>query len=154
MGGSPAAISTKERLAIATAGAASARPFGRDAQWIEYHPAYRELETRRVRRSRIHAMSVSRAILGGRRTFLWWRSTPSPFCSTGRVCVGLPDHVKMAGAKLLSRFGDEDTEGRNIWDGAHRDRHEQADPGPAQFMTRRRGVSDRRKASQTTAMQG
>src|ERR1700692_4610019 len=52
--------------------------FGRDAQWIEYHPAYRELERNAFGEFGIHAMSVRT----GRRPILWWPSTLSRFCST------------------------------------------------------------------------
>jgi len=38
--------------------------FGRDAQWIEYHPAYRELENAAFGEFGIHAMSHRKGILG------------------------------------------------------------------------------------------
>jgi hypothetical protein len=38
--------------------------FGRDAQWIEYHPAYRELERAAFGEFGIHAMSLRKGILG------------------------------------------------------------------------------------------
>src|SRR5882757_9042372 len=38
--------------------------FGRDMQWIEYHPAYRELEKAAFGEFGIHAMSLRKGILG------------------------------------------------------------------------------------------
>src|SRR5215468_814126 len=38
--------------------------FGRDLQWIEYHPAYRELENAAYGQFGIHAMSHRKGILG------------------------------------------------------------------------------------------
>jgi len=38
--------------------------FGRDVQWIEYHPAYRELERAAFGEFGIHAMSIRKGILG------------------------------------------------------------------------------------------
>src|SRR3954454_24287295 len=38
--------------------------FGRDVQWIEYHPAYRELENPSFGEFGIHAMSLRSGILG------------------------------------------------------------------------------------------
>ncbi|HTB03161.1 MAG TPA: DNA alkylation response protein, partial [Bradyrhizobium sp.] len=38
--------------------------FGRDAQWIEYHPAYRELEKAAFGEFGIHAMSLRKGIMG------------------------------------------------------------------------------------------
>ena len=38
--------------------------FGRDRQWIEYHPAYRELERAAFGEFGIHAMSIRNGILG------------------------------------------------------------------------------------------
>src|ERR1700733_11672247 len=38
--------------------------FGRDAQYIEYHPAYRELERAAFGEFGIHAMSIRKGILG------------------------------------------------------------------------------------------
>src|ERR1700722_11189434 len=37
--------------------------FGRDVQWIEYHPAYRELERTAFGEFGIHAMSIRKGIL-------------------------------------------------------------------------------------------
>ena len=38
--------------------------FGRDRQWIEYHPAYRELERVAYGEFGIHAMSHRKGVLG------------------------------------------------------------------------------------------
>jgi len=38
--------------------------FGRDAQWIEYHPAYRELENAAFGEFGIHALSLRKGIMG------------------------------------------------------------------------------------------
>src|SRR5437762_10614356 len=56
--------------------------FGRDAQWIEYHPAYRELERAAFGEFGIHAMSLRKGIMGWPQPYPVWQSMPSPFCST------------------------------------------------------------------------
>ncbi len=38
--------------------------FGRDMQWIEYHPAYRELENAAFGEFGIHALSIRKGIMG------------------------------------------------------------------------------------------
>src|SRR5215467_10601607 len=38
--------------------------FGRDVQWIEYHPAYRELENAAFGEFGIHALSIRKGVMG------------------------------------------------------------------------------------------
>jgi len=56
--------------------------FGRDRQWIEYHPAYRELERVAYGEFGIHAMSHRKGILGWPTPIHPPPSTPSRICST------------------------------------------------------------------------
>jgi hypothetical protein len=104
---SPAVISTNARdsptgmcLNCISATASAATP-----KWIEYHPAYRELERAAFGEFGIHAMSVRKGIpglaadlSGGGQARLHVSVQP------GRVRAGLPDQCHlMAAPKLLLR---------------------------------------------------
>jgi len=56
--------------------------FGRDAQSIEYHPAYRELERAAFGEFGIHAMSLRKGILGWPEKYPVVAKPLSRFCST------------------------------------------------------------------------
>ena len=81
--------------------------FGRDEQWIEYHPAYRELERVAYGEFGIHAMSHRKGILG------WPETYPSAakhaftyLFNQAEFGLGCPINVTDGAAMLLSRFGD------------------------------------------------
>ncbi|MBM08839.1 MAG: DNA alkylation response protein [Magnetovibrio sp.] len=115
--------------------------FGRDEEWIEYHPAYRELEAVAYGHFGIHAMSHQSGILG-------W---PHPFPAVAKHAftylfnqaefgLGCPINVTDSGVHALKLFADEDIQERfvprmtttnidKLWQGA-------------QFMTEREGGSD------------
>ena len=82
--------------------------FGRDAQWIEYHPAYRELERHAFGEFGIHAMSVRKGILGWPQTYPVVAKHAFTFLfNQAEFGLGCPINVTDGCAKLLSRFGDE-----------------------------------------------
>ena len=59
--------------------------FGRDEDWIDYHPAYREMEKIAFGEFGLHAMSHRGGVLGLARALpTRSRSTPSPICSCRR----------------------------------------------------------------------
>src|SRR3977135_3256571 len=125
--------------------------FGRDAQWIEYHPAYRELERAAFGEFGIHAMSVRKGILGWPQTFPVVAKHAFTFLfNQAEFGLGCPINVTDGCAKLLSRFGDEALKAKYL------DGLTQTDMGKltqgGQFMTEKEGGSDVGKLT-TTAMQ-
>jgi acyl-CoA dehydrogenase len=114
--------------------------FGRDRQWIEYHPAYRRLEAVAYGEFGIHAMS-HRPILG-------WKTALSAVAkhaftllfNEAEFGLGCPINVTDSAAHLIRLFADEPTKARflprmlsqdmsELWQGA-------------QFMTEKAGGSD------------
>ena len=115
--------------------------FGRDEDWIEYHPAYRELEKVAYGHFGIHAMSHRGGILG-------W-SDPFPavakhaftyLFNQAEFGLGCPINVTDSGVHALKLFADSEIQQRfiprmtttnidELWQGA-------------QFMTEREGGSD------------
>lgn len=115
--------------------------FGRDRQWIEYHPAYRELEEAAYGTFGIHAMSHRGGIMG-------W---PEPYPATAKHAftylfnqaefgLGCPINVTDSGVHALRRFADQElqdwlvplmttTDVDVLWQGG-------------QYMTEKEGGSD------------
>jgi acyl-CoA dehydrogenase len=115
--------------------------FGRDLQWIEYHPAYRRLEEAAFGTFAMHAMSHRAGVLG-------W---PEPFPAVAKHAftylfnqaefgLGCPINVTDSGAHVIRLFADDEVKERFLpnmltddvdvlWQGA-------------QFMTEREGGSD------------
>jgi len=115
--------------------------FGRDEQWIEYHPAYRELERVAYGEFGIHAMSHRPGILG-------W---PAPYPAVAKHAftylfnqaefgLGCPINVTDGAAMLLSRFGDAALKAAYL-DGLTQTDMTRLTQG-AQFMTEKEGGSD------------
>jgi hypothetical protein len=115
--------------------------FGRDEQWIEYHPAYRELERVAYGEFGIHAMSHRRGVLG-------WPSTyPSVakhaftyLFNQAEFGLGCPINVTDGAAMLLSRYGDDELKAKYL-DGLTQTDMAKLTQG-AQFMTEKEGGSD------------
>jgi len=125
--------------------------FGRDAQWIEYHPAYRELERAAFGEFGIHAMSVRKGILGWPQTFPVVAKHAFTFLfNQAEFGMGCPINVTDGCAKLLSRFGDEALKAKYL-DGLTETDMSRLTQG-GQFMTEKEGGSDVGKLT-TTAMQ-
>src|SRR5712672_1996540 len=125
--------------------------FGRDAQWIEYHPAYRALERAAFGEFGIHAMSVREGILGWPQTFPVVAKHAFTFLfNQAEFGMGCPINVTDGCAKLLSRFGDEALKAKYL-DGLTQTDMSRLTQG-GQFMTEKEGGSDVGKLT-TTAMQ-
>src|SRR6476646_6030518 len=82
--------------------------FGRDTQYIEYHPAYRELEKAAFGEFGIHALSIRKGIMG------WPDKYPvvakhafTYLFNQAEFGVGCPINVTDGCAKLLAKFGSE-----------------------------------------------
>jgi acyl-CoA dehydrogenase len=82
--------------------------FGRDVQWIEYHPAYRELEKAAFGEFGIHAMSVRKGILGWPDKYPVVAKHAFTFLfNQAEFGLGCPINVTDGCAKLLNNFGSE-----------------------------------------------
>ena len=116
-------------------------PFGRDEDWIEFHPAYREMEKIAFGDFGIHCMSRTPGILG-------WKERVPPLAKYvfqylfvqsefGLMC---PISVTETSALLIERYGSEEVKQRFL------PRMYSQDLGKviksAQFMTEKTGGSD------------
>ena len=80
--------------------------FGRDVQWIEYHPAYRELERAAFGEFGIHAMSIRKGILGWPDKYPVLAKHAFTFLfNQAEFGLGCPINVTDGCAKLLANFG-------------------------------------------------
>jgi alkylation response protein AidB-like acyl-CoA dehydrogenase len=115
--------------------------FGRDEPWIEYHPAYRELERVAYGEFSIHAMSHRPGVLG------WPAAYPSVakhaftyLFNQAEFGLGCPINVTDGAAMLLARFGDAALKAKYL-DGLTQTDLARLTQG-AQFMTEKEGGSD------------
>src|ERR1700710_2856403 len=127
--------------------------FGRDAQWIEYHPAYRELERAAFGEFGIHAMSLRKGILGWPQTYPVVAKHAFTFLfNQAEFGLGCPINVTDGCAKLLSKFGSEALKSKYL------DGLTQTDMGRltqgGQFMTEKEGGSDVGKLTTTAIQEG
>src|SRR5271168_3994524 len=125
--------------------------FGRDIQWIEYHPAYRELERAAFGEFGIHAMSLRKGILGWPDKYPVVAKHAFTFLfNQAEFGLGCPINVTDGCAKLLNNFGSEALKQKYL------DGLTQTDMGKltqgGQFMTEKEGGSDVGKLT-TTAME-
>lgn len=115
--------------------------FGRDRQWIEYHPAYRELERAAYGEFGIHAMSHRKGILGWPETYPVVAKHAFTFLfNQAEFGLGCPINVTDGAARLLSRFGDEALKAKYL-DGLTQTDMARLTQG-GQFMTEKEGGSD------------
>src|ERR1700757_4121533 len=115
--------------------------FGRDAQWIEYHPAYRELERAAFREFGIHAMSLRKGILGWPDKYPVVAKHAFTFLfNQAEFGLGCPINVTDGCAKLLANFGSEALMAKYL-DGLTQTDMEKLTQG-GQFMTEKEGGSD------------
>jgi len=127
--------------------------FGRDAQWIEYHPAYRELEKAAFGEFGIHAMSLRRGILGWPQTYPAVAKHAFTFLfNQAEFGLGCPINVTDGCAKLLANFGDAALKARYL-DGLTQTDMEKLTQG-GQFMTEKEGGSDVGKLTTTAVREG
>lgn len=115
--------------------------FGRDVQWIEYHPAYRELEKAAFGEFGIHAMSNAKSILGWPDKYPVVAKHAFTFLfNQAEFGLGCPINVTDGCAKLLANFGSDELKGRYL-DGLTTTDMDRLTQG-GQFMTEKEGGSD------------
>src|SRR5579871_6018515 len=115
--------------------------FGRDVQWIEYHPAYRELERAAFGEFGIHAMSIRKGILGWPDKYPVTAKHAFTFLfNQTEFGLGCPINVTDGCAKLLANFGSEALKDRYL-DGLTQTDMSKLTQG-GQFMTEKEGGSD------------
>lgn len=116
-------------------------PFGRDEDWLEFHPSYREMEQIGFGDFGIHCMSRTPGVLG-------WQDKVPPLAKYifqylfvqsefGLMC---PISATDTSAMLIERYGDEATKNRFL-PGMHSNDMNNILKG-AQFMTEKTGGSD------------
>jgi alkylation response protein AidB-like acyl-CoA dehydrogenase len=127
--------------------------FGRDVQWIEYHPAYRELERAAFGEFGIHAMSVRKGILGWPQPYPVVAKHAFTFLfNQAEFGLGCPINVTDGCARLLSRFGHEALRAKYL-DGLTQTDMSRLTQG-GQFMTEKEGGSDVGKLTTTAVREG
>jgi alkylation response protein AidB-like acyl-CoA dehydrogenase len=127
--------------------------FGRDVQWIEYHPAYRELERVAFGEFGIHAMSLRKGILGWPQTYPVVAKHAFTFLfNQAEFGLGCPINVTDGCAKLLSSFGGEALKTRYL-DGLTQTDMTKLTQG-GQFMTEKEGGSDVGKLTTIAVQEG
>jgi acyl-CoA dehydrogenase len=115
--------------------------FGRDAQWIEYHPAYRELERAAFGEFGIHAMSLRKGIMGWPEPYPVVAKHAFTFLfNQAEFGLGCPINVTDGCAKLLAKFGSEALQAKYL-DGLTQTDMTKLTQG-GQFMTEKEGGSD------------
>jgi hypothetical protein len=127
--------------------------FGRDAQWIEYHPAYRELENAAFGAFGIHAMSLRKGILGWPQPYPVAAKHAFTFLfNQAEFGLGCPINVTDGCAKLLAKFGDAELKAKYL-DGLTQTDMARLTQG-GQFMTEKEGGSDVGKLTTTAVQEG
>jgi acyl-CoA dehydrogenase len=127
--------------------------FGRDAQWIEYHPAYRELEKAAFGEFGIHAMSIRKGILGWPDKYPVVAKHAFTFLfNQAEFGLGCPINVTDGCAKLLNNFGSEALKQKYL-DGLTQTDMSKLTQG-GQFMTEKEGGSDVGKLTTTAVEEG
>ncbi|MDU0957126.1 MAG: acyl-CoA dehydrogenase family protein, partial [Bradyrhizobium sp.] len=115
--------------------------FGRDMQWIEYHPAYRELERAAFGEFGIHAMSIRKGILGWPDKYPVVAKHAFTFLfNQAEFGLGCPINVTDGCAKLLASFGSDGLKARYLDGLTQTDMRKLTQGG--QFMTEKEGGSD------------
>jgi acyl-CoA dehydrogenase len=127
--------------------------FGSDAQHIEYHPAYRELENAAFGQFGIHAMSVRKGILGWPDKYPVVAKHAFTFLfNQAEFGLGCPINVTDGCAKLLNNFGSEALKARYL-DGLTQTDMSKLTQG-GQFMTEKEGGSDVGTLTSTAVQEG
>jgi acyl-CoA dehydrogenase len=115
--------------------------FGRDAQWIEYHPAYRKLERAAFGEFGIHAMSLRKGIMGWHEPYPVVAKHAFTFLfNQAEFGLGCPINVTDGCGKLLSKFGSEALKEKYLDGLTQTDMNRLTQGG--QFMTEKEGGSD------------
>ncbi|WP_315734798.1 MULTISPECIES: acyl-CoA dehydrogenase family protein [unclassified Bradyrhizobium] len=115
--------------------------FGRDVQWVEYHPAYRELERAAFSEFGIHAMSIRKGILGWPSKYPVAAKHAFTFLfNQAEFGLGCPINVTDGCAKLLASFGSDGLKAKYLDGLTQTDMRKLTQGG--QFMTEKEGGSD------------
>src|SRR5690242_16270883 len=115
--------------------------FGRDVQWIEYHPAYRELERAAFGEFGIHALSIRKGIMGWPDKYPVVAKHAFTFLfNQTEFGMGCPINVTDGCAKLRNNFGSEALKAKYL-DGLTQTDMSKLTQG-GQFMTEKEGGSD------------
>jgi acyl-CoA dehydrogenase len=115
--------------------------FGRDAQSIEYHPAYRELERAAFGEFGIHAMSIRKGVMGWPDKYPVAAKHAFTFLfNQAEFGLGCPINVTDGCAKLLANFGSEELKAKYLDGLTQTDISKLTEGG--QFMTEKEGGSD------------
>jgi acyl-CoA dehydrogenase len=127
--------------------------FGRDVQWIEYHPAYHELERAAFGEFAIHAMSHRKGILGWPQIYPVVAKHAFTFLfNQAEFGMGCPINVTDGVAKLLSSYGDAALKAKYL-DGLTQTNLSKLTQG-GQFMTEKEGGSDVGTLATTAVQEG
>jgi acyl-CoA dehydrogenase len=127
--------------------------FGRDVQWIEYHPAYRELERVAFGEFGIHAMSLRKGIFGWPEKYPVVAKHAFTFLfNQAEFGLGCPINVTDGCAKLLANFGSKALKAKYL-DGLTQTDMEKLTQG-GQFMTEKEGGSDVGTLTTTAVAEG
>jgi alkylation response protein AidB-like acyl-CoA dehydrogenase len=127
--------------------------FGRDRQWIEYHPAYRELERAAFGEFGIHAMSIRNGILGWPDKYPVVAKHAFTFLfNQAEFGLGCPINVTDGCAKLLANFGSAALKEKYL-DGLTQTDMDRLTQG-GQFMTEKEGGSDVGTLTTTAVQEG
>jgi acyl-CoA dehydrogenase len=127
--------------------------FGRDAQWIEYHPAYRELERAAFGEFGIHAMSLRKGIMGWPQPYPVVAKHAFTFLfNQAEFGLGCPINVTDGCAKLLAKFGSDALQAKYL-DGLTQTDMSRLTQG-GQFMTEKEGGSDVGTLTTTAVQEG
>jgi acyl-CoA dehydrogenase len=127
--------------------------FGRDTQWIEYHPAYRELERAAFGEFGIHAMSLRPGIMGWPQPYAVVAKHAFTFLfNQAEFGLGCPINVTDGCAKLLAKFGSPALKARYL-DGLTQTDMAKLTQG-GQFMTEKEGGSDVGTLTTTAVQEG
>ena len=127
--------------------------FGSDVQWIEYHPAYRELERAAFGEFGIHAMSLRKGILGWPEKYPVVAKHAFTFLfNQAEFGLGCPINVTDGCAKLLASFGSEALKAKYL-DGLTQTDMSRLTQG-GQFMTEKEGGSDVGTLTTTAVAEG
>src|SRR4051812_48709109 len=127
--------------------------FGRDSQYIEYHPAYRELEKAAFGEFGIHALSIRKGIMGWPDKYPVVAKHAFTFLfNQAEFGMGCPINVTDGCAKLLNNFGSEALKARYL-DGLTQTDMSKLTQG-GQFMTEKEGGSDVGTLTTTAVQEG
>jgi len=115
--------------------------FGRNRQWIEYHPAYHQLEAAAYGEFSIHALSHRAGIFGWPEPYpIAAKHAFTYLFNQAEFGLGCPINVTDSGAHALDKFGDEELKARFLPNMLTSDLDELTQSG--QYMTEQEGGSD------------